>query len=133
MDMKKKLIFPALLAVVAMGVLMSAKPGDKVMTKENGVTVVNTTSLTKNVRGYMASTPVKIYIKGNKIQKVEALKNQETPKYFARAKKLLAEYEGKNVNKAQKLQVDAVSGATLSSKALMKNVEEGLKYYKENK
>ena len=31
------------------------------------------------------------------------------------------------------MEVDAVSGATLSSKALVKNVQEGLKYYKEHK
>ncbi len=133
MNMQKKTILSSLTAAAAAVVLMAATTGDTVMTKENGVTVVNTTTLAKNVRGYMGNTPVKIYIKGNKVTKVEALKNQESPKYFALAKKLLSQYEGKTVSKARKLSVDAVSGATLSSKALKKNVEEGLDYYMNHK
>ncbi len=131
--MQQKPKISAALAVVALGVLVSAGQADKVISKESGATVVNTTTLTKNVRGFQGPTPVKIYIKGNKIQKVEPLKNQESPQYFARAKKLLTQYEGMTVDKAQKLQVDAVSGATFSSNALKKNVEAGLKYYKNNK
>ncbi len=131
--MQQKTKIRAALAIVALGMLVSAGQADKVISKEDGATVVNTTTLTKNVRGYQGPTPVKIYIKGNKIQKVEPLKNQESPQYFARAKKLLTQYEGMTVAKAQKQQVDAVSGATLSSNALKKNVTMGLKYYKDNK
>ena len=57
----------AALAVVL--TMASAMPADNVITKENGMTVINTTSLTKKVRGYMGPTPVKIYIKGKKIVK----------------------------------------------------------------
>ncbi|EGQ15955.1 hypothetical protein HMPREF9136_0817 [Prevotella dentalis DSM 3688] len=118
---------------MAVAVLMSAMPADSVITKDTGTDIVNTTSLTKSVRGYKSATPVKIYIKKNRVVKVEALGNQETPKYFDKAKAVLDKYEGKTVTKAQKMEVDAVSGATLSSKALVKNVQEGLKYYKEHK
>lgn len=107
--------------------------GDAVMTKEGKTTVVNTTTLTKNVKGFRGPTPVKIYIKGNKIQKVEPLQNQETPKFFARAKTVLAKFEGKSVSKVSKMEVDAKTGATFSTKALVKNVQEGVKYYKEHK
>ena len=101
--------------------------------KENGMTVINTTSLTKKVRGYMGPTPVKIYIKGKKIVKVEALSNQETPKFFALVKKnLLGKWNGKSVKQARKLEPDCATGATFSSKAVIKNVQTGLDYYREN-
>ena len=132
MNRKRTLTISAV-AAMAVAVLMSAMPADNVITKDTGTDIVNTTSLTKSVRGYKSATPVKIYIKKNRVVKVEALGNQETPKYFDKAKAVLDKYEGKTVTKAQKMEVDAVSGATLSSKALVKNVQEGLKYYKEHK
>ena len=53
--------------------LMSASTEDQVITKEDGVTIVNTTSLTKDVKGFKGATPVKIFIKKNKVIKVEIL------------------------------------------------------------
>ena len=49
------------------------------------------------------------------------------------AKTLLAKYEGKTVKKAASMDVDGVSGATYTSKALKKNVQLGLDYYKSHK
>ena len=113
--------------------LQSAKPDD-VITKEDGMTVVNTTTLGKSVIGYVDITPLKIYIKKNKVVKIEALKNQETPKYFAKVKKqLLDKWNDKKVNDALTLQVDGVTGATFSSDAVKENVRLGLEYYKKNK
>ena len=65
--------------------------------------------------------------------KIEALSNKETPKFFEKAKTVLATWEGKSVKKAAKQDVDGVSGATYSSKALIKNVQLGLQYYNEHK
>ncbi len=131
--MIKKNIITSSVAALAVAFFISAVPADGVITKSEGTTVVNTTTLGKNVRGYKGATPVKIYIEKNKVVKVEALPNAETPKYFSQAKAVLKSYEGKSVTKASKMEVDAVSGATFSSKALQKNVELGLKYYKEHK
>lgn len=132
--MNNKLFGATLLGAVAfMTLTMSLKSDDNVISKEGQSTVINTTSLTKNVRGFKGTTPVKIYVFKNKIQKVVALKNQETPQIFNKAKALLSKYEGKSVTKAAKLNVDAVSGATYSSKALIKNVQAGLDYYKNHK
>ena len=118
---------------MALAVLVSGMPDNTVMSKDAGTMVVNTTSLTKNVRGYKGTTPVKIYIKKNKVMKVEGLPNRESPKYFAMAKAVLEQFEGKSVTKASKMQVDGVTGATYTSKALVKNVQTGLDYYKEHK
>jgi uncharacterized protein with FMN-binding domain len=116
--------------VAAALIMQSWMAGDQTMTKENGMTVINTTTLGKDVQGYIGSTPLKIYIQKNKVVKIEALKNQETPKYFLQVKKgLLDKWNGKKVKDAQKLKVDAVTGATYSSNAVIENVKLGLEYY----
>ena len=116
------------LMVVAL-TLMSWK-ADDTMTKENGMTVINTTQLGKDVQGFLGTTPVKIYIQKNKVVKIEAMKNQETPKYFLKVKKhLLDKWNGVKVKDAKKMKVDAVTGATYSSKAVIENVQLGLDYY----
>ena len=136
--MKKKLISGmisgATLLIVA-ATLQSASPkkGDDVMTKENGMYVVNTTSLSKSVTGYVSATPIKIYIQKDKIVKIEALKNEETPKYMAKVKKnLLNKWDGMKVKDAQKQTVDGVTGATFTSNAIKENVKLGLDYYKKH-
>lgn len=127
----KKTTAALLFAAITM---MSAMPADQVITKEDGMDVVNTTTLGQKVTGYIGATPLKIYIKGNKVVKVVALKNQETPKYFAKVKKkLLDSWNGKKVKAASKMKVDAITGATFSSKAVIKNVQLGLDYYQKNK
>lgn len=131
--MNKKTIIQTAVATLAVTFFISAVPSDGVITKEGSQTVVNTTTLTKDIRGYKGTTPIKIYIEKNRIVKVEALKNNETPKYFAKSKAVLDNYTGKTVTKARKMQVDGVTGATFSSNALIKNVQAGLKYYKEHK
>ena len=133
--MKKKIIAlmgVAMLLMLAV-TLQSAKPDD-VITKEDGMTVVNTTTLGKSVIGYVDITPLKIYIKKNKVVKIEALKNQETPKYFIKVKKqLLDKWNDKKVSEAAKMKVDGVTGATFSSDAVIKNVQLGLEYYQKKK
>ena len=96
------------------------------------VAVINTSSIVK-ARGYMGNTPVKIFVRNNKIVKIESLPNQETPAVVAKAEELLKGFVGKSVDAASAMKVDGVSGATYSSKALIQNVKGGLKYYKDNK
>lgn len=128
--MKQKFLSAAV--AVAAFALMSAGVSKNAIKTSKGTTVVNTTSIVK-ARGYNSNTPVKIYISKNKITKIESLPNQETPAVYARAEELLKKFVGKKVDEAQTMKVDAVSGATYSSKALIQNVKGGLKYYKENK
>ena len=114
--------------------LMSFMAGDNIMTKENGVYVIDTTELGKDIEGYQAPTPLKVYIKNDKVEKIEFLKSQETPKYYAKVKKaLLEKWNGLKVKDAKTQQVDVVTGATYSSEAVIKNVQLGLDYYQKNK
>ena len=126
----KKYVFICLAAVV----LMSAGKQDGTITKENGSTIVNTTTIAKDVEGYNGPVPLKIYIKKNKIEKIEVLKNQETPKYLVKVKNALENaWDGLTVKEAKAKKVDAVTGATYTSEAIIKNVQNGLDHYQQNK
>lgn len=126
----KKYVFICLAAVV----LMSAGKQDGTITKENGSTIVNTTTIAKDVEGYNGPVPLKIYIKKNKTEKIEVLKNQETPKYLVKVKNALENaWDGLTVKEAKAKKVDAVTGATYTSEAIIKNVQKGLDHYQKNK
>ena len=132
--MKTKLFIISAVCAVTL-LLTSAMPGGNgVISKEGQFTVVNTTTLAQSVEGYNGATPLKIYIKNGKIEKIEALQNQETPRYFAKVKKqLLSRWNGMTVKAATSAKVDAVTGATLSSNAVIENVKRGLDYYQKHK
>ena len=122
------------IAFVSLALMSATTQDNTVMTQEKGVYVVNTTTLAADVEGYGGATPLKIYIKKNKVLRIEALKNQETPKYFLKVKKhLLPQWDGMTVKKALKADVDGVTGATFSSDAVKENVKRGLQYYQKNK
>ena len=129
--MKKFLLF----ATVAVLTLTGAGKKDKsAFSKENGATVVNTTEICKSVDGYNGPVPVKIYIRKNKVEKIEMLNNQEGPKYVSAVKKhLLEAWNGLGIKEATTKEVDAVTGATFTSKAFIENVRQGLDYYQKNK
>lgn len=134
--MKTKMMIAAVAAVTLVsGAALAAgkSKGDNVMTKQkDGTYVVNTTTLASNVRGYVGSTPLEVYIKKNKVVKVVALPNKETPKIFAKVKSgMLPKYAGKKTSAVSS--VDGVTGATYSSKAVKANVEAAVKYYKTHK
>ena len=132
--MKKNNIQKSLVALTTALLLMSAMPGDEPITKNGKETIVNTTTIAEDVKGYIGTTPLKIYIVNNKIDHIEALPNQETPKYFLKVKKqMLDKWNGMTVNKAVKADVDGVTGATYSSDCLKQTVKRGLEYYKKHK
>jgi len=88
--------------------------------------VIDTTEIGKDVIGYKGPVPVQISIKNGKVESVVALENEETPKFFERASVILGSWNGLKVEKAKKLEVDAVSGATYTSNAIIENVRLGL-------
>ena len=132
-NLHSSFLFP-LSSSLLMSLALTSFVADEPMTKENGTYVINTTQLGKDIEGYAGPTPLKVYIKGNKVEKIEFLKSQETPKYYAKVKKALQEkWNGKKVKDAKKMQVDAVTGATFSSEAVIKNVQIALDYYQSHK
>jgi len=132
--MKKKIMLKSACFFVAAAFLISAMPGEAPITKNGNQAIVNTTTLAADIKGYMGTTPLKIYIVGNKVDHIEALPNEETPKYFAKVKKeLMGKWDGMTVNKAIKAKVDGVTGATYSSDCVKQTVKRGLEYYKKHK
>ncbi len=91
--------------------------------------VVNTEKLGKEVMGYAGTTPVEIYVVDGKVDKIVALPNNETPAFFQRVLEspIFTALKGKTVKEASEVQLDAVSGATWSSKAVIENIRLGLK------
>ncbi len=128
--MKKYIV----LSCLAVALISAGKNDSGVITKEKGVTIVNTTTIADDVEGYNGAVPVKIYINKKKVEKIEVLKNQEGPKYMNAVKKeLLHAWDGLTIKEAKSKQVDAVTGATFTSDALIENVYRGLDYYEKNK
>ena len=118
--------------ITAMAVSLLAVPafarGKKTTSAKNTSSqVIFTGDLAKDVYGYNGTTPLNIHISNGKITKIEALPNNETPSYFKRAiNKIFPQYVGKTVAEAKKIKVDAVTGATYSSEAVIKNIQRGL-------
>lgn len=128
--MNKNRILTSLALVGAFPFLTSQTTGEPVMTKQKDVTIINTTTLATDIEGYVGTTPVKVYIKAGKVLKVEALENEETPKYFDMVVKgLMKKWNGLPVKTAEKQKVDVVTGATVSSEAVIENVRRGISYY----
>ena len=82
----KQFIFSFTVAAFAFA-LMGAGVAKDVIKYSKGTAIVNTSSIVK-ARGYQGKTPVKIYIKGNKITKIESLPNHETPSVYANAEEV---------------------------------------------
>jgi len=128
--MNKNRILISFALIGAFLFLTSQTTNTPIMTKEKGVTVINTTDLATDIEGYVGTTPVKIYIQGDKVLRVESLENEETPKYYDMVeKKLMKKWNGMPVKTAEKAKVDIVTGATVSSEAVIENVRRGLSYY----
>lgn len=105
-----------------------ALKNDTLEVTPDGAFVVNTKPLAKDVQGYGGPVPLKIHIKDGRVAAVEAEPNAESPDFFNRAKELLNHWQGKSVDEALAEEVDAVSGATFSSRAIIANMQRGLAY-----
>ena len=102
---------------------------EEMSVRADGTVVVSTLNLAKDVQGYGGQVPLRISISpSGVITHIEAMPNSESPDFFAEAKKLFARWQGKDINTALTENVDAVSGATFSSKAIIENMRRGLVY-----
>ena len=109
-----------------------ALKNDTLEVTPDGAFVVNTKPLAKDVQGYGGPVPLKIHIKDGRVATVEAEPNAESPDFFNRAKELLNHWQNKSVDEALAEEVDAVSGATFSSRAIIANMQRGLAYAKQH-
>ena len=128
-NVRKLIILAAIAALLVSISIVSNARGSRSGQKGPADTlVVNTTELCKDVIGYDGPTPLKITIVKGVVAKVEALPNTETPRFFDQVVEsgLLKAVVGKKVSEAAKMPLDAVTGATYSSQAVIENLRAGL-------
>ena len=89
---------------------------------------INTTDLGAEIIGFKGPTPLEISVYQGVITDIKALPNQETPRFQQKVLEsgLLDKLVGKTVEEAKNMQLDAVSGATFTSKAMIQNIQLGL-------
>ena len=129
-NVKKLMILAAVAALlVTIGFVSKAGVSRSGAKAQADTLVVNTTELCKDVIGYDGPTPLKIYVVKGVVVKVEALPNTETPRFFDQVLQsgLLKAVVGKKVSEAATMPLDAVTGATYSSQAVIENLRAGLK------
>lgn len=101
--------------------------------ENSGVRIISTEQLAKDIFGYAGNVPLEIHMKDNRIIKVILLKNSETPAFFKSVtnSKLLSNWDNLTPDEALNKKADAISGATLSSNAIISSVHRAMNYVKE--
>ncbi|MFI3241933.1 MAG: 4Fe-4S binding protein [Alphaproteobacteria bacterium] len=87
--------------------------------------IVYTSEYAKNIFGYGGTIPMAIGVdKNNIIKDIKILKNAETPDFLNQvlSSGLLKNWIGKSINISEDIKVDAISGATMSSQAIIKSL-----------
>jgi major membrane immunogen (membrane-anchored lipoprotein) len=125
--MKKILLLAAIVAVLSGAFAVSTACGSS-HAKGPDTLRINTTDLGKDIIGYNGPTPVEITVVSGNIVDIQALPNMEGPRYMQAVRDggLLKKLVGKSVKEAKDIELDAVSGATYTSNALIKNIRLGL-------
>ena len=104
---------------------------DTMSVHPDGTIVVDTRLLAKDVQGYGGPVPLRIHVsKSGVVDSIVAEPNAESPDFFNHASAILAQWQGKTVDEAAAMEVDGVTGATFSSRAIIANMKRGLAYAK---
>ncbi len=130
------LLLTAAIALNRDGRLLGMTPGGRnsgetqtEWTAADGSRLISTEGLAKDVLGFGGSVPLHIYMREGHVVRVEALDNYETPPFFAQVvKDILPAWNGLTADEALKKEVAAVSGATISSRAVIENFRRGMEY-----
>lgn len=129
--MKKILSILLVLALVITGCgnkTSEKKPDDPKKTEKTETKGIVDGVYETSAEGYKGKIKVSTTIKNGKIESVKVLENSETPDIGGAAIKSLTE----EIVKHQSLSIDTVSGATLTSEAILNAVKEAIKSAKGN-
>ena len=97
--------------------------------------IINSTNIVHGIKGYAGKTPLEIYINTDGyIQEVKPLKNSESPRFFKSLEKkgLYSQWIGLTQQEAIDKKVDAISGATVSSNAVIKTFKSAMQFAIDN-
>ena len=103
--------------------------------QQNGYTIINTTDIIDGIKGFADATPLEIHINDKAIiEKVIPLKNSESPRFFKRLSdnNIYDNWVGLTPKQALDFKVDAVSGATKSSNAVIATFNGAMQYVVNN-
>ena len=92
---------------------------------DDGYTVISTANVAKDIFGFGGNIPLHIFLKDDKIVRVELQRHSETPEFIQSVidQGLLSAWDGLTLHEvAQKRDIDAVSGATMSSMAIIETM-----------
>ncbi len=97
-----------------------------VWTLTNGITIYSSHPYGDDIKGYNGATPLFIAVnKKGVIQSVAPTVNTESPQYWKKVNesKLFSSWNGLTLKKVATKKVDAVTGATFSSTAVIRTVQ----------
>lgn len=94
-------------------------------------TILYTEEFCKDIVGFNDVIPLEIYIVDGKISYISILQNKETPSFLRKVTNagLVEKFYGLTPKEASKVEIDAVSGATYSSNAIIKSVKTRMAIY----
>ena len=126
---KNFLLYTAVTTVLLGTFAVSSSCGNRRAAQGADTLKVNTKDIAIDVMGLNGPTPVEISICKGVITDIKVLPNQESPRYLQHVLEsgLLKGLIGKTPTEARDMQLDAVSGATYTSNALIENIRRGLK------
>ncbi len=88
------------------------------------ITILDSTVPGAKISGFAGATPVRIYVRGGVIERLELGANSETESFIEMMVEsdFFEQWNGMSVEEAATAKVDMVTGATYSSDAIIKNV-----------
>lgn len=128
--MKKSLLFILLALGLAVAGCGNTNPKvDSPYVSEKGDTlVVDTTVPGEGIIGYRGPVPIQVYVVKGRVADIVLGENSETPRFIKRVYGIITpNWIGLRLKDAAKAEVDAVTGATLSSNALIENFRLAMK------
>ncbi|MCQ2308391.1 MAG: FMN-binding protein [Bacteroidales bacterium] len=115
-------------------VMFAVENMGKKMVESLALEEIYTQPLCSGIIGYNDIVPLKITMTDGKISDIEILDNRETPRYMKRVVEggLVEKFHGLTPSEAVDFDVDAVSGATFTSNAIIKSVRATMEDYAES-
>lgn len=128
--MKKSLLL--ILSLVCLAVAGCGNKNPRVdspyVTERGDTLIVDTTVPGEGIIGYRGQVPVKVYVVKGRVADIVLGENSETPRFIKRVYGIITpNWIGLKLRDAAKAEVDAVTGATLSSNALIGNFKLAMK------
>ncbi|MCM1520731.1 MAG: 4Fe-4S binding protein [Lachnoclostridium sp.] len=91
--------------------------------------VINTSVIESDIRGYGGPIPLEITVVDDKIAGIKVLPNAETPDFFGPVeRRVIPKWIGVDVTEVADMEVNAVTGATISSDAVNATIKAGIAY-----